>query len=80
MKADIVKCMDGWEQNHDYSDADCMDDSVPLLDGILCSESTEGNYTGTYLMFDTEAIDNVDRYEIIKRIGTCLLHSMAKRV
>ena len=22
MKADIVKCMDGWEQNHDYSDAD----------------------------------------------------------
>ena len=23
MKADIVKCMDGWEQNHDYSDADC---------------------------------------------------------
>ena len=23
MKADIGKCMDSWEQNHDYSDADC---------------------------------------------------------
>lgn len=80
MKADIVKCMDGWEQNHDYSDADCRMTAFLLLDGMLCSESTEGNYTGTYLMFDTEAIDNVDRYEIIKRIGICLLHSMAKSV
>ena len=67
MKADIVKCMDGWEQNHDYSDADCRMTAFLLLDGMLCSESTEGNYTGTYLMFDTEAIDNVDRYEIIKK-------------
>ncbi len=38
-----------------------------VVDFALCSESTEGNYTGTYLMFDTEAIDNVDRYEIIKK-------------
>ena len=67
MKADIVKCMDGWEQNHDYSDADCRMTAFLLLDGMLCSESTESNYTGTYLMFDTEAIDNVDRYEIIKK-------------
>ena len=27
---------------------------------------TEDNYEGTYLMFDTEAIDNVERYETIK--------------
>lgn len=67
MKADIVKCMDGWEQNHDDSDADCRMTAFLLLDGMLCSESTEGNYAGTYLMFDTEAIDNVDRYEIIKK-------------
>ena len=37
-----------------------------LLDGLLHAESTEDNYEGTYLMFDTEAIDNVERYEIIK--------------
>ena len=51
----------------DYSDADCRMTAFLLLDGMLCSESTESNYTGTYLMFDTEAIDNVDRYEIIKK-------------
>ena len=37
-----------------------------LLDGLLHAESTEDNYEGTYLMFDTEAIDNVERYETIK--------------
>ena len=66
MKADIGKCMDGWEQNHDYSDADCRMTAFLLLDGVLRAESTEGSYEGTYLMFDTEAIDNVDRYESIK--------------
>ena len=66
MKADIGKCMDGWEQNHDYSDTDCRMTAFLLLDGILHAESTEDNYEGTYLMFDTEAIDNADRYEIIK--------------
>ena len=34
--------------------------------GVLRAESTEDSYEGTYLMFDTEAIDNVDRYESIK--------------
>ena len=66
MKADIVKCMDGWEQNHDYSDTDCRMTAFLLLDGLLHAESTEDNYEGTYLMFDTEAIDNVERYETIK--------------
>ena len=66
MKADIGKCMDGWEQNHDYSDTDCRMTAFLLLDGLLHAESTEDNYEGTYLMFDTEAIDNVDRYESIK--------------
>lgn len=66
MKADIGKCMDGWEQNHDYSDADCRMTAFLLLDGVIRSELMEDHYEGTYLMFDTEAIDNVDRYEIIK--------------
>ena len=34
--------------------------------GWLGTESKEDSYEGTYLMFDTEAIDNVDRYESIK--------------
>lgn len=67
MKADIGKCMDGWEQNHDYSDADCRMTAFLLLDGLLWSQTTEAGYSGTYLMFDTAAIDNVDRYEVIKQ-------------
>ena len=66
LKADVGSCMDGWEQNHDYSDADCRMTAFLLLDGILRAELTEENYEGTYLMFDTEAIDNVDRYSILK--------------
>lgn len=80
MKADIGKCMDGWEQNHDYSDTDCRMTAFLLLDGLLHAESTEDNYEGTYLMFDTEAIDNVEKYETIKRTGICLPRSMEKRV
>ena len=38
MKADIGKCMDGWEQNHDYSDADCRMTAFLLLDGVIRSE------------------------------------------
>ena len=67
MKADIGKCMDGWEQNHDYSDADCRMTAFLLLDGLLWAQTTEAGYSGTYLMFDTQAIDNVDRYEIIRQ-------------
>lgn len=37
-----------------------------LLDGLLHAQSAEDSYSGTYLMFDTQAIDNVDRYEIIR--------------
>ena len=66
LKADVGKCMDGWEKEHDYSDADCRMTAFLLLDEVLSAESTEEEYEGTYLMFDTEAIDNVDRYEILK--------------
>lgn len=66
MSMDIGKCMDGWEQNHDYSDSNCRMTAFLLLDGLLHAETTENSYNGSYLMFDTEAIDNVERYEIIK--------------
>ena len=67
IKADTGKCMDGWEEKHDYSDADCRMTAFLLLDGLLHAQSTEDSYNGTYLMFDMEAIDNVDRYEIIRQ-------------
>ena len=51
MKADTVKCMDGWEKKHDYSDADCRMTAFLLLDGLLHAQSTEDSYSGTYLMF-----------------------------
>ena len=66
MKADIGKCMDGWEQDHDYSDTDCRMTAFLLLDGLLHADTTEDSYEGTYLMFDMEAIEDSDRYEIIK--------------
>ena len=60
--------MYGWlGKNHNYSDTDCRMTAFLLLDGLLHAESTEDNYDGTYLMFDMEAIDNVDRYEIIRQ-------------
>ena len=53
LKADVGKCMDGWEKEHDYSDADCRMTAFLLLDEVLSAESTEEEYEGTYLMFDT---------------------------
>ena len=66
LNADISKCMDGWEDNHDFSDADCRMTAFLLLDGLLKADSTEENYQGTYLMFDTEAIDGVERYALLR--------------
>lgn len=63
---DLPKTMDGWEDNHDYSDADCRMTAFLLLDGILKSEKEEEAYTGTYLMFDMEAIDSSKEYTVIK--------------
>lgn len=66
LNADISKCMDGWEDYHDFSDADCRMTAFLLLDGLLKADSTEENYQGTYLMFDTEAIDSVERYALLR--------------
>lgn len=66
LNADISKCMDGWEDHHDFSDANCRMTAFLLLDGLLKADSTEENYQGTYLMFDTEAIDGVERYALLR--------------
>ncbi|MBQ6314796.1 MAG: DUF4300 family protein [Mogibacterium sp.] len=64
---DLAKCMDGWERRYDYSDADCRMTAMLLLDGILTAERTDSDYNGTYLMFDVDAIENVPKYEVIKK-------------
>ncbi len=64
---DIAKCMDGWENRYDYSDADCRMTAMLLLDGIITAEKTDNEYTGTYLMFDVDAIENVQKYEVIRK-------------
>lgn len=64
---DSFETMDGWENAHDFSDADCRMTAFLLLDGILKSEKVDKTYSGTYLMFDMEAIDNVARYKTLKK-------------
>lgn len=64
---DLEKCAEGWEKHHDYSDADCRMTAMLLLDGIITAEKAESEYTGTYLMFDVDAIENADRYEVIRK-------------
>lgn len=64
---DIAKCMDGWESRYDYSDADCRMTAMLLLDGLISAGKTDREYTGTYLMFDVDAIENVRKYEVIRK-------------
>lgn len=64
---DIAKCMDGWERHYDYSDSDCRMTAMLLLDGLISAEKTDSKYTGTYLMFDVDAIGNVPKYEVIRK-------------
>ena len=66
LTVDTAKCMDGWESTHDYSDANCRMTAFLLLEGLITAERVEETYTGTYLMFDMEAIDATEKYERIK--------------
>jgi len=64
---DLAACADGWEKHHDFSDADCRMTAMLLLDGLITAEKTDAEYTGTYLMFDVDAIENTDKYEVIRK-------------
>lgn len=64
---DLAACANGWEKHHDFSDADCRMTAMLLLDGIISAEKTDSEYTGTYLMFDIDAIENADRYDVIRK-------------
>lgn len=67
LQPDTAKCMDGWEHHYDHSDSDCRMTAMLLLDGIVTADSTGDEYDGTYLMFDVDAIDNVPKYEVIRK-------------
>lgn len=62
-----LDCADHWQATHDYSDADCRMTAMLLMGDLIQSDIVEGPYDGTYLMFDTDAIENVDRYEILRQ-------------
>ena len=83
MKADIGKCMDGWEQNHDYSDADCRMTAFLLLDGVIRSELTEDHYEGTfdYQICDRDDIIWLNAFynRIMKRTDPLAVHYRAGR-
>ncbi len=66
IKTDIGACIDGWENNCDFSDKNCRMTAFSLLDGLISADKTDNVYDGTYLMFDVDAIENVDRYGLIK--------------
>jgi len=63
---DLTACMNGWEAAHTFSDADCRMTAMLLLSDVVTSKADLPTYTGTYLMFDLDAIQNVERYAPLK--------------
>ena len=54
-----------WEEFHEESDADCRMTSFLLISNHLETSNTIKE-NGSYLMFDIDAIDNVEKYSILK--------------
>lgn len=67
IQSDIYACMDSWEDKYNYSDADCRITAFLLLDGILKANKTEQEYSGSYLAFDVDALETVEKYKNIKK-------------
>ncbi len=63
---DLYACADYWEKSHDFSDADCRMTAMLLMGDLLTVDKPEKTYDGTYLMMDVDAIENADRYGILK--------------
>lgn len=66
LKGDLYACADYWEKTHSYSDANCRMTAMLLMGDLLKVDKPEKEYKGTYLMMDVDAIDNADRYSILK--------------
>ena len=49
-----------------FSDADCRMTVMLLAGDMIKYDSLENDYTGTYLMFDVEAIENNEAYSMLK--------------
>ncbi len=63
---DLYACADYWEKTHDYSDADCRMTAMLLMGDLLTVDKPAKTYDGTYLMMDVDAIENADRYALLK--------------
>ena len=66
LKGDLFSCADYWEKSHNYSDANCRMTAMLLMGDLLKVDKPEKEYNGTYLMMDVDAIDNAERYSILK--------------
>ena len=66
LTGDLYACADNWEKTHDYSDADCRMTAMLLMGDLLTVDTPNKTYDGTYLMMDVDAIENADRYTILK--------------
>ena len=67
LEGDLYACADGWERAHDDSDANCRMTAMLLMDDLLKIDHPQKAYEGTYLMMDMDAIENTDRYSILKK-------------
>ena len=52
--------------NGGFSDADCRMTVMLLTGDDIKYDSVEKGYDGSYLMFDVDAIENNDKYEVLK--------------
>ena len=66
LKGDLYACSDYWEKTHDYSDANCRMTAMLLMGDLIKVDNPKNDYDGTYLMMDIDAIENADRYKILK--------------
>ena len=66
LNGDLYTCADYWEKSHNYSDANCRITAMLLMGDLLKIDNPDKEYGGTYLMMDTDAIENAERYSILK--------------
>ena len=66
LSVDVTKTMDGWENNRDYSDANCRITAFTLLGDKVEVGNPVSDYDGTYLMFDLDAVDNAEEYASVR--------------
>lgn len=66
VKESFAKYTETNEETSGFTDADCRMTVMLLGADIIKSDSVEEKYTGDYLMFDVDAIENDKRYSVLK--------------